>query len=160
MVVLSGLVAATCSLLGLYISIEFLDIVENKELLKIIHEILSFSFLIAMFSLLIPLTIFFAGVMIPVAVYAKTFKEAQSIITPLNIIMVLPAMVGFFPGIELNFQTACIPVVNVVLATKELIAGTLETKYLVLSFLIMLSLAILSVLISFRQFGKETNILT
>ncbi|MFY7668196.1 MAG: ABC transporter permease subunit [Crocinitomicaceae bacterium] len=159
-VVLSGLVAATCSLLGLYISIEFLDIVENKELLKIIHEILSFSFLIAMFSLLIPLTIFFAGVMIPVAVYAKTFKEAQSIITPLNIIMVLPAMVGFFPGIELNFQTACIPVVNVVLATKELIAGTLETKYLVLSFLIMLSLAILSVLISFRQFGKETNILT
>jgi sodium transport system permease protein len=159
-VVLSGLVAATCSLLGLYISIEFLDIVENQELLKVIHEILSFSFLIAMFSLLIPLTIFFAGVMIPVAVYAKTFKEAQSIITPLNIIMVLPAMVGFFPGIELNFQTACIPVVNVVLATKELIAGTLETKYLVLSFLIMLSLAILSVLISFRQFGKETNILT
>lgn len=159
-VVLSGLVAATCSLLGLYISIEFLDLVENQELLKIIHEILSFSFLIAMFSLLIPLTIFFAGVMIPVAVYAKTFKEAQSIITPLNIIMVLPAMVGFFPGIELNFQTACIPVVNVVLATKELIAGTLETKYLVLSFLIMLSLAILSVLISFRQFGKETNILT
>ena len=159
-VVLSGLVAATCSLLGLYISIEFLDIVENKELLKIIHEILSFSFLIAMFSLLIPLTIFFAGVMIPVAVYAKTFTVAQSIITPLNIIMVLPAMVGFFPGIELNFQTACIPVVNVVLATKELIAGTLETKYLVLSFLIMLSLAILSVLISFRQFGKETNILT
>jgi sodium transport system permease protein len=159
-VVLSGLVAATCSLLGLYISIEFLDLVENQELLKVIHEILSFSFLIAMFSLLIPLTIFFAGVMIPVAVYAKTFKEAQSIITPLNIIMVLPAMVGFFPGIELNFQTACIPVVNVVLATKELIAGTLETKYLVLSFLIMLSLAILSVLISFRQFGKETNILT
>lgn len=159
-VVLSGLVAATCSLLGLYISIEFLDIVENKELLKIIQEILSFSFLIAMFSLLIPLTIFFAGVMIPVAVYAKTFKEAQSIITPLNIIMVLPAMVGFFPGIELNFQTACIPVVNVVLATKELIAGTLETKYLVLSFLIMLFLAILSVIISFRQFGKETNILS
>jgi sodium transport system permease protein len=159
-VVLSGFVAATCSLLGLFISIEFLDIVENQELLKIIHEILSFSFLIAMISLLIPLTIFFAGVMIPVAVYAKTFKEAQSIITPLNIIMVLPAMVGFFPGIELNFQTACIPVVNVVLATKELIAGTLETKYLVLSFLIMLSLAILSVLVSFRQFGKETNILS
>ena len=157
-VVLSGLVAATCSLLGLFISIEFLDIVENQELLKIIHEILSFSFLITMFSLLIPLTIFFAGVMIPVAVYAKTFKEAQSIITPLNIVMVLPAMVGFFPGIELNFQTACIPVVNVVLATKELIAGTLEIKYLMLSFLIMLILAILSVLVSFNQFGKETNV--
>ncbi len=159
-VVLSGLVAATCSLLGLFISIEFLDIVENRELLEIIHGILSFSFIITMFTLLIPLTIFFAGVMIPVAVYAKTFKEAQSIITPLNIVMVLPAMIGFFPGIDLNFQTACIPVVNVVLATKELIAGTLEIKYLAVSFLIMLILAFLSVVISYRQFDKETNILT
>jgi sodium transport system permease protein len=159
-VVLSGLLAAICSLIGLFISIEFLDIVENQELLKIIHEILSFSFLITMFSLLIPLTIFFAGVMVPIAVYAKTFKEAQSIITPLNIVMVLPAMVGFFPGIELNFQTACIPVVNVVLATKELIAGTLEMKYLMVCFLVMLILAFFSVVISFRQFGKETNVLT
>jgi sodium transport system permease protein len=159
-VVLSGLLATTCSLLGLFISIEFLDIVENQELLKIIHEILSFSFLITMFSLLIPLTVFFAGVMIPVAVYAKTFKEAQSIITPLNIVMVLPAMIGFFPGIELNYKTACIPVVNVVLATKELIAGTLEINYLLLSFVIMLLLAFISVIISYRQFGKETNILT
>ncbi len=158
-VILSGLVAATCSLLGLFISIEFLNIVENQELLKIIHEVLSFSFIATLFSLLIPLTVFFAGVMIPIAVYAKTFKEAQSIITPLNIVMVLPAMIGFFPGIELNFKTACIPVVNVVLATKELIAGTLELKYLLLSFSVMILLAATSVFVSFRQFGKETNIL-
>jgi sodium transport system permease protein len=74
--------------------------------------------------------------------------------------MVLPAMIGFFPGIELNFPTACIPVVNVVLATKELIAGTLEIKYLLVSFIVMFSVALLSVVISYRQYGKETNILT
>jgi sodium transport system permease protein len=158
-VILSGLLAATCSLLGLFISIEFLNIVENQELLKIIHEVLSFSFIATMFSLLIPLTVFFAGVMIPIAVYAKTFKEAQSIITPLNIVMVLPAMIGFFPGIELNFKTACVPVVNVVLATKDLIAGTLDMKYLLVSFTVMILLASTSVFVSFRQFGKETNIL-
>lgn len=159
-VILSGLLAATCSLLGLFISIEFLNIVENQELLKIIHEVLSFSFIATMFSLLIPMTIFFAGVMIPIAVYAKTFKEAQSIITPLNIVMVLPAMIGFFPGIELNISTACIPVVNVVLATKELIAGTLDFKYLIVSFFVMLLLATAAVLISFKQFGKESNVLS
>lgn len=159
-VILSGLLAATCSLLGLFISIEFLNIVENQELLNIIHEVLSFSFIATMFSLLIPMTIFFAGVMIPIAVYAKTFKEAQSIITPLNIVMVLPAMIGFFPGIELNISTACIPVVNVVLATKELIAGTLDFKYLIVSFFVMLLLATAAVLISFKQFGKESNVLS
>lgn len=159
-VILSGLLAATCSLLGLFISIEFLNIVENQELLNIIHEVLSFSFIATMFSLLIPMTIFFAGVMIPIAIYAKTFKEAQSIITPLNIVMVLPAMIGFFPGIELNLTTACIPVVNVVLATKELIAGTLEIKYLLISFLVMILLAVSAVLISFKQFDKESNVLS
>ena len=159
-VVLSGLMAASAALLGLFISIEFLDIVDNQEIMKIVNEVLSPLFIVSMFSLLFPLTIFFAGVMIPIAVYAKTFKEAQSIITPLNIVMVLPAMVGFFPGIELNFMTACIPVVNVVLATKELISGTLEFGYLALSFGVMVILALASVFVSYKQFGKETNVVS
>jgi sodium transport system permease protein len=159
-VVLSGLMAASAALLGLFISIEFLDIVDNQEIMKIVHEVLSPLFIVSMFSLLFPLTIFFAGVMIPIAVYSKTFKEAQSIITPLNIVMVLPAMVGFFPGIELNLMTACIPVVNVVLATKELISGTLEFGYLALSFGVMVILALASVFVSYKQFGKETNVVS
>ena len=93
-------------------------------------------------------------------VYAKTFKEAQSIIAPMNAIIVLPAMVGFMPGVELNFTTACIPIINVVLSTKELIAGTLNYSYLALSFGIMLSLASASVILSYRKFGKESNLIT
>lgn len=158
-VVLSGLLAASCALLGLFLSIEVLDIVENEELLAIIHSILTPQFVAMLYALLIPLTVFFAGVMIPVAVYAKSFKEAQSIITPLNIIMVLPAMVGFFPGVELNSVTACIPVVNIVLATKELMAGTLEIGLLVLSFMVMLLLAVGAVIVSYKRFDKETNII-
>lgn len=157
-VVLSGLVAASCALLGLFMSIEVLDVVENQEILNIIHSILSPTFIILLYSLLIPLTIFFAGVMIPIAVYAKSFKEAQSIITPLNIVMVLPAMVGFFPGVELNLITACIPVVNIVLATKELIAGTLDFGLVALSFSVMFVLAILAIFVSYKRFDKETNV--
>jgi sodium transport system permease protein len=158
-VVLSGLTAATCALLGLYFSIEFMNVVENAEIMAIVKGILSVKFILTLFLLLFPLTIFFAGVMIPIAVYAKTFKEAQSIITPLNIVVVLPAMVGFFPGIELNAITACIPVVNVVLSSKELIAGTLEWGCLALSFGVMLSLAMLSVFVSYKQYGKESNVI-
>ena len=157
-VVLSGLLAATCALLGLFLSIEVFQIVEDQALLDVIHSVLSLEFIVMLFALLIPLTIFFAGVMIPIAVYAKTFKEAQSIITPLNIIMVLPAMVGFFPGIELNTFTAMIPVVNIVLATKELMAGTLDYSLLALSFAIMTGLALVAVIFSYKQFDKETNV--
>ncbi len=157
-VILSGLIAASSALLGLFISIELMPVIDNAEIMKIVNEVLSFSFILSMFSLLLPLTIFFAGVMVPIAVYAKTFKEAQSIITPLNIVMVLPAMVGFFPGIELNYVTACIPVVNVVLASKDLISGTLEYQYLLIAFLVMVSLAVGAVIFSYRQFDKETNV--
>ena len=158
-VVLSGLLASTAALLGLSLSIEVLDVVENAELLAIVHGILSVKFILLLYALLIPLTVFFAGVMIPIAVYAKSFKEAQSIITPLNIVMVLPAMVGFFPGIELNLTTACIPVVNIVLATKDLIAETLDMGLLALSFGVMFTIATLAVFVSYKQFDKETNIL-
>ena len=158
-IVSSGMLAATCALLGLFVSIEFLDIVHNEEILKIVHGILTPMFIISMFSLLLPLVVFFAGVMIPIAVYAKSFKEAQSIITPLNFVMVLPAMIGFFPGIELNAMTAAIPVVNIVLATKELISGTLSFGYYAISLGIMLLLAILAIVVSYKQFGKEARIL-
>lgn len=158
-VVLSGLLASTCALLGLFLSIEVFDLVKDQELLNIIHEILSPTFILMMYGLLFPLTVFFAGTMIPIAVYAKSFKEAQSIITPLNIVMVLPAMVGFFPGIELDTVTAAIPVVNIVLATKELIAGTLDFSLLLISFGVMIALAVLAVTVSYRRFDKETNVI-
>lgn len=157
-VICSGLLAASFAFLGLFLSIEVFNIVDNPEILNVVHSILSFKFMAMLYMLLVPLTLFFAGVMIPIAVYAKSFKEAQSIITPLNIIMVLPAMIGFFPGVELNAITACIPVVNIVLATKELIAGTLAPELLGLSFAVMALLAFAAVFVSYKRFGRETNI--
>lgn len=159
-VVLSGLLASTFSLLGIYLSIEVFNMIEDKALLAIIHDILSPAFIVMLYTLLLPLIIFFAGVMIPISVRAKSFKEAQSIISPLNIVIVLPAMVGFFPGIELNEVTALIPVVNIVLSTKELIAGTLEWHLVAMAFGIMVLLAASAVFLSYRKFESESNIIS
>lgn len=159
-VVLSGLLAASFTMFGIFLTIEVFDVVKDPKIIEIIHQILTLKFIFLFYMILIPLIIFFAGVMIPIAVYAKTFKEAQSIIAPMNAVIVLPAMVGFLPGIELNVQTACIPIINVVLATKELIAGTLEIPLLALSFGVMLSLAIISIFISYKRFGKESNLVS
>ena len=53
----------------------------NKEILDVIHGILSLPFILSMLALLLPLVVFFAGVMIPIAIYAKSFKEAQIILS-------------------------------------------------------------------------------
>jgi sodium transport system permease protein len=159
-VVLSGFMAATFNLLGIYLAIEVFHIVKDPDILQAIKDILSPSFLLMLFLLLFPLIIFFAGLMIPIAVRAKSFKEAQSIISPLNLVVIMPAMIGFFPGIELNGITALIPIVNIVLATKELMAGTLEWYYVAMAFGVMVFIAGLAILFSYRRFENESNIIS
>lgn len=159
-VVLSGLLAASFNLFGIYLSIEVLDIVKDPVVLQAIKDILSPTFIVMLYALLCPLIIFFAGIMIPIAVRAKSFKEAQSIISPLNLLIILPAMVGFFPGVELNEVTALIPVVNIVLATKELIAGTLEWHLVAMAFGVMVLLATIAIMLSYRKFENENNVIS
>jgi len=158
-VILSGLLASTFSLLGLYVSINYSENMNIPEITNVIRSILTVKFILILFALLIPLTIFFSGVLIPLAIYAKSFKEAQSIITPLNIVMIIPAMiVSFIPTFELSYTTACIPIINIVLASKDLIAGKLDYGMLAVCFLIMTTFAILSVFLSNYRFGKESNV--
>lgn len=159
-VVLSGLLAATFNLLGIYLSIEVLNIVKDPVIIQAIRDILSPTFIVMLYALLCPLIIFFAGIMIPIAVRAKSFKEAQSIISPLNLLIVLPAMVGFFPGVELNEVTALIPVINIVLATKELMAGTLEWHLVAMAFGVMVLLAVIAIMLSYRKFENENNVIS
>ncbi|MFW5759226.1 MAG: ABC transporter permease, partial [Bacteroidota bacterium] len=82
-----------------------------------------------------------------------------SILTPLTFLIILPAAVGLIPGIEYNLVTALIPVVNITLATKEIIAGTIHIPYYLVTVFSLIGLAALSVLFCAKWFGKESNIL-
>ena len=123
------------------------------------NSILTPAFVIQLFLMLIPLTVFFAGIMIPITVYAKSFKEAQSIITPLNIAIILPVVIGFLPGIELTATTAIIPVVNITLCTKQIVAGTLDYGLFAMGVGSLFVYASIACYISLRQFGNEKNVL-
>lgn len=158
-VVLSGLMAAAFALFGLYYSIQ--DLPAGKDMQgvsMVMNSLFNVKSLTTMFLLILPLIVFFAGLLVPITVYAKSFKEAQSIVSPLNIIIILPAMIGMFPGVEYSFGTAFIPVLNVVLATKEILAGTIDYVLYSCTFVSLLAIALLSVWVSHKQFGKETNI--
>jgi sodium transport system permease protein len=152
-----GLISATFALIGLFVSLNMVD--SESLVIAAVNEMLTVQLMATLYILLIPLAIFFAGVMIPISVYSRSFKEAQSILTPLNIVMVLPAMVGFVPGVELDYTTAFIPIVNVVLATKAIIAGNFDIVLLSITFISLILLAAISVFVSMKQFDKETNIL-
>ena len=143
--------------MGLFVGINFID--ASSGLIEAVNGILTIELIATLYILLIPLTIFFTGLMTPISVYSRSFKEAQSIMVPLNIITVLPAIVGFLPTFELDYTTAFIPIVNVVLATKQIVAGHFDFGLIAITFVSLILLATASLFISYRQFGKETNIL-
>jgi sodium transport system permease protein len=71
----------------------------------------------------VPMAILAATLMIAIATMAKSYKEAQTYITPLFLVAVIPAMVSLLPGVKLNPGMALIPIVNFSLLIKELILG-------------------------------------
>ncbi len=153
-VVLTGIGSALISIAGLYVGIRQAGEIP-PEILDVILGILEVKSILMLLSLLLPLTIFFAGLLLTLSIFAKTFKEAQSIITPVNIIVILPVAIGLIPGITLNTTTAMIPILNVSLATKEIIAGTIETGLLIEVYVSLIILAGLSLLVSSKLFLRE-----
>jgi sodium transport system permease protein len=79
--------------------------------------------LLLMGAVIIPTAILISALIIAIATLAKSYKEAQSYLTPLLIIAIVPAMVSFLPGIKLNAGLALVPIVNFSQLIKELVLG-------------------------------------
>jgi len=156
-VVLSGLVSAAVSIFGLFVAIKQTNEIP-QQFMDIIVKMLGWDTILLVLSLLLPLTIFFAGVLLSVSLTARSFKEAQSMISPLNIAVIVPAAIGLVPGIKMSAATAMIPILNVSLATKEIIAGTMQTSHLVIVYASLTALALLSLYGSVWWFKRESTI--
>jgi len=156
-VVLTGLLSAAVSILGIFLAVRQLSKIP-PEVLSAVMTILDVKTVFLVLSLLLPLAVFFAAFLLSMSIYAKSYKEAQSMISPLTIVVILPAIIGMFPGIALDEVTAVIPVLNVVLATKEIIAGTIKTWLLLEVYASLLVLAGLSLFGCSRWFQREETI--
>lgn len=156
-VVLAGVVSALVSIGGLYVSVrQAVDI--PPELLEVVLSILEVKTILLVLSLLLPLTIFFASILLSLSIYAKSFKEAQSIISPMTFIVIVPAAIGLMPGMKLTEVTALIPIFNVSLATKEIIAGTVKMGLLFEVYAVLVVLAVIGLYGTSKWFGREETI--
>ena len=157
-IALTGLISALLAVLGLFVGLQVSAGLPDF-IMSVVMGILTLSFVLLLMVMLIPLCIFFAGLLVPLTIYAKTFKEAQSIVTPLTFLIIIPAALGLIPGVEYTAITALIPIVNITLATKEIIAGTIHIPHYLMTVASLIGLAGVSVLFCAKWFGKESNIL-
>ena len=90
--------------------------------------------ILGVFAMIAPVAVVFAALLLTISLAAKSYKEAQSYVSPLIIVVIMPAMMGMLPGIELNAKTALIPILNVCLACKEMLSGVWHWGYLAMIF--------------------------
>lgn len=70
------------------------------------------------------LGLFVAAAMLVFAVFARNFKEGQSMITPVYVVIFIPAFFVQSPDLEFTPGLAAIPVVNVAMLIREAITGS------------------------------------
>ena len=84
--------------------------------------------------MIVPLAVLFSAALLAIALFAKSYKEAQSYLSPLTVFVILPAIVSILPGVDLNAGLSLIPVLNTSLVSKEIVAGSYPWNYMALIF--------------------------
>jgi ABC-2 type transport system permease protein/sodium transport system permease protein len=72
------------------------------------------------FGLLLLFAAFFSAVLLTVASFARSFKEAQAYLIPLILLALGPGIVGILPGLKLESWLSVAPLVNIVLLSRDL----------------------------------------
>ena len=78
---------------------------------------------LTMLVCLVPAAFMVSGVTLAIASLARNFKEAQSLLTPVTMVGILPGLLALMPGVELNLLTAAVPLLNVALMVKAVVLG-------------------------------------
>lgn len=71
----------------------------------------------------LPLAVFAASLMIAIAMFARSFKEGQSYLTPLILIVIFPAFLGGMPGLKLTTALYLIPIFNASQVIRTILMG-------------------------------------
>jgi len=109
----------------------------------------------SIFLVVLPVAVFFSAALLALSLFAKSYKEAQSYISPLMIIMVMPAVAALLPGVELTPVLALVPVLNTSLVSKEIIAGSYHWSLIAVIFLSSSAYAALALAIAVKLFQRE-----
>jgi sodium transport system permease protein len=104
----------------------------------------------------LPLAVLFASVLITIASFAKTNKEAQSYIMPLMILVIVPAIAAMLPGMDLTPKLAIIPILNVSLLCKELVIGIYHWNYIAIIFSSTCVYAAIALFLAVKMFQRES----
>jgi sodium transport system permease protein len=159
----SAVLTATFSMLGfaipmIVIFLFYADSV-NEYLFSLLSALLNPVAFLAVFILIIPLSVFMGAFLLAISVYAKTPKEAGLLLGNVLIIFIVPCYIPLInPGLELDFVGALIPCYNLALLTNNLIAGTVDWFLYTVSFVSTIVYCCIAIYVTYIMFDDENVI--
>ncbi|MDB6166048.1 MAG: ABC-type Na+ efflux pump, permease component [Lacunisphaera sp.] len=111
--------------------------------------------LLGVLAMVAPVAILFAALLLAISLFAKSYKEAQSYVSPMIIVVIMPAVVGMLPGVELNAKLALVPILNLSLVCKEMLSGVWHWNYIALIFGSSCLYAGIALAFAVRMFNRE-----
>ena len=111
--------------------------------------------IVAVFGMVLPIAVLFSAALLTISLFAKSYKEAQSYISPLMIVVILPAVASLLPGVELNRRLAMIPILNTSLVSKEILSGTYHWNFIAIIFASSCVYAALALFAAVKLFQRE-----
>ena len=155
---LLGFIPALLNLVGLILGLKFIPGIP-ESLNMAINEMLSFQSITLILLLLIPFSLFLSGLIIALVAGPTSFKEAQSKASPIIMLIIIPLVLALMPGIELTWSTVLVPVLNIGLGVKEIMAGTIDMVQYAVILVSLIAFAIGAVYFSYKKFSDENAIL-
>ena len=110
----------------------------------------------AIFMMALPMAVLFSAVLMTIALFAISHKEAQSYLTPMTFLVVIPAVASLLPGVELTPKLALIPILNTSLVCKEIMTGTYHWNSIALIFVSTCIYAGVALFLAFKTFQRES----
>jgi sodium transport system permease protein len=105
---------------------------------------------------MIPLAVFIASLAVAVGSFARSCKEANTYLQPMLLLAIIPAIIAALPGVDFNYGLALIPVLNISLLSKELLAGACHWGHVLVVFGAMTIYAALAVAAAVAMFKRES----
>lgn len=106
--------------------------------------------------LLLVFAAFFSAMMLGLTSFARSFKEAQAYLIPLMLIALAPGMLSLMPELQLSTSLAIVPLVNIVLAGRDLLQGTLVPSLFAITLISTSLYGLLSLTLAARVFGTDS----
>lgn len=124
--IITGILSLVLAVISLFLTKDMFTIYEG------VNTIYSLSSIIYAIVVIITYSFFISGLCIAIASTSKTFKEAQSALTPLTFISLFPGMIAFMVGITTTPLISVIPFLNFTTIFTDITAGNINILHITL----------------------------